>query len=138
MLDKLEKKGYIKKLPSDPRMVENSLNLAQRDMDTAGKMLKEEDYDWAFNIAYNSMLQSVRALMFHTGYRPSGQKSHIAVVKFAEAILGENYSICLDRMRRKRHRAVYDMIGTISKGESRDVVVMAIKLLQKVKEEIEK
>ena len=71
MLNKLEKEGYIKRLPPDIRRVENSLDLAQRDADTALRMLKEKDYDWAFNIAYNSMLQSIRALMFHLGYRPS-------------------------------------------------------------------
>ncbi|KAF5073891.1 MULTISPECIES: hypothetical protein [Methanobacterium] len=61
MLNKLEDEGYIKRLPTDPRRVENSLNLAKRDFLTANKMLTDENYDWAFNIAYNSMLQSIRA-----------------------------------------------------------------------------
>ena len=138
MLNKLEKEGYIKRLPPDIRRVENSLDLAQRGADTALRMLKEKDYDWAFNIAYNSMLQSIRALMFHLGYRPSNRNSHIAVVRFTEIILGEDYSICLDRMRRKRHRAVYDRTGTISKGEAHNVVLKALKLIRKVKSELEK
>ena len=61
MLNKLEDEGYIKRLPTYPRRVENSLNLAKRDFLTANKMLTDENYDWAFNIAYNSMLQSIRA-----------------------------------------------------------------------------
>lgn len=69
MLDDLEKEGYIKKLSPNPRRVENSLHLAKRDLDVASKMLEEKNYDWAFNIAYNSILQSIRALMFHMGYR---------------------------------------------------------------------
>lgn len=136
MLDKLLKNGYIKKLPPDPRQVENSLFLARRDVDTATEMLKLDNFDWAFNIAYNSMLQSVRSLMFHMGYRPSSQKSHLAVVRFTETVLGEDYSICLDRMRRKRHRAVYDMVGSISKGEAHNIVILAKKLLQKVEKEL--
>ncbi|BDZ71448.1 HEPN domain-containing protein [Methanobacterium petrolearium] len=89
MLDKLENDGYTIKLSPDPKRVVNSLDLAKRDVDTAGRMLKEEDYDWAFNIAYNSMLQSVRALMFHLGYRPSSRKSHVAVVRFTKNNLGK-------------------------------------------------
>lgn len=45
MLNKLEKEVYIKKLAHDPRRVKNSLDLAQRDIDTAERMLKTEDYD---------------------------------------------------------------------------------------------
>jgi hypothetical protein len=55
MLTKLEQEGYIKKLPPDPRRVKNSMDLAQRDVKTAERMLRDKDYDWAFNIAYNSM-----------------------------------------------------------------------------------
>lgn len=136
MLNKLEDEGYIKRLPTDPRRVENSLNLAKRDFLTANKMLTDENYDWAFNIAYNSMLQSIRALMFHMGYRPSSRNSHIAVVKFTETVMGEDYSICMDRMRRKRHRAVYDRTGFISKSEAHNVVTKASILIQKVKNRI--
>jgi len=138
MLSKLEEEGFIKKLPPDPRRVENSLDLAHRDVDTATRMLKNEDNDWAFNIAYNSMLQSVRALMFHMGYRPSSKNSHIAVVRFTEIVWGDDYSVVLDRIRRKRHRAVYDMIGTISNSEAHFVVEMALKLIQRVESELNK
>lgn len=138
MLNKLEEEGYIKKLTHDPRRVKNSLDLAQRDIDTAERMLKTEDYDWALNIAYNSMLQSVRALMFHMGYRPSSRNSHIAVVRFTEIVLGKDYSVFLDRIRRKRHRAVYDMKGTISRTEANFVVGNALKMIQKVESELNK
>lgn len=138
MLNKLELDGYLKRLPTDPKRVINSMDLAQRDVDTASRMLEKGDYDWAFNISYNAMLQSIRALMFHNGYRPSSRNSHIAVVKFTEILLGKEYSICLDRMRRKRHRAVYDMAGTISETEAHNVVEKALKLINKVQEELKK
>ena len=65
-------------------------------------------------------------------------KTHILpVVKFTEIVLGKDYSICLDRIRRKRHRAVYDLTGTISKSEAHHVVKMAVKLLNKVENELE-
>jgi uncharacterized protein (UPF0332 family) len=84
MFGKLEKEGYIRTLSPDLRRVDDSLRLAQRDAKTAQKMLLTEEYDWAFNIAYNSMLQSIRALMFSMGYRPSTRNSHIAVVRFTQ------------------------------------------------------
>ena len=66
-LDNLERQGYIKKLPISKRKVENSINLTKRDIKTA-KIILNRDYDWAFSIAYNAMLQTLRALMFSKGY----------------------------------------------------------------------
>lgn len=70
------------------------------------------------------------------GYRPSSRNSHVAVVRFTETVLGEDYSICLDRIRRKRHRAVYDISGSISKSEAHMVVERSLKLLKRVKKGI--
>jgi uncharacterized protein (UPF0332 family) len=112
MLDDLERKGYIKRLPVDKRKVKDSLQLAKRDITVAKGMLGEND-DWAFSIAYNAILQAVRALMFSQGYRPSGGYQHIAVVRFAEYFLKEEDVIVFDRMRRKRHTTLYDTAGTV-------------------------
>lgn len=76
--------------------------------------------------------------MFHMGYRPSSRNSHIAVVRFTEIVLGKDYSVFLDRIRRKRHRAVYDMKGTISRTEANFVVGNALKMIQKVESELNK
>ncbi len=70
-LDQLEQQGYIKKLPIDEKKVKDALALAQRDIETA-KTLLHQDTDWAFSIAYNAILQTLRALMFSQGYRPDG------------------------------------------------------------------
>lgn len=138
MLNKLEQEGYIKKLPPNPRRVKNSLDLAQRDIETAKGLLKEKNYDWAFNIAYNSMLQSIRSLMFYRGYRPSSRNTYIAVIKFTEIVLDKDDSVFLDRMRRKRHQAVYDFSGTISSSEAHLIVNKANKLMKKVEDKLDK
>ena len=44
----------------------------------------------------------------------------------------------MDRIRRKRHRAVYDIAGTISNSEAHFVVEMALKLIQRVESELDK
>lgn len=112
---KLEREGLIKRLPINEKKVRDAFNLAKRDLKTAEK-ISREDSDWAYSIAYNSMLQAARALMFSKGYRPSGKTQHVSVIKFCEASLGKEFSdtiVSFDRMRRKRHIAVYDKPGSV-------------------------
>lgn len=130
-LDRLERDGYIKRLPVSKRKVEDSLLLAKRDIATA-KSIAEQDYDWAFSIAYNAILQTMRALMFSKGYRPSGGNQHISVMRFAEIFLDEEIVIIFDRMRRKRHSTVYDTAGTISKQEAENAIKTAEKGVQDI------
>lgn len=88
-IDELERSGIIKRLPIDRKKVRDSLDLARRDLNIARNML-DENCDWAFSIAYNSILQSVRALMFSKGYRPSSDSGHICAVRFARLFLKED------------------------------------------------
>lgn len=134
-LDSLMQGGYIKKLPISKSKVEDVLSLAKRDITTA-KSILDENSDWSFSIAYNAMLQSIRALMFSKGYRPTGANQHITVVRFAELFLDEEIVIIFDRMRRKRHSTVYDTAGTISKREAENAVDTAEKLVQDIEEMI--
>jgi uncharacterized protein (UPF0332 family) len=129
----LEKEGLIRKLSVDRRKVEASLRLAKRDLKTAKKILAENN-DWAFSIAYNSMLQAGRALMFSKGYRPSGDAQHVSVVRFAEAVLGKSQDIIIvfDRLRRKRHLAVYGTAGLITNSQAKNAIKWAEEFLEKV------
>ena len=104
-LDQLEQQGYIKPLPIDSRKVEDALLLALRDIATA-KILLQHDTDWAFSIAYNAILQTLRAFMFSKGYRPVGGNQHVSAVRFAELFLEKDVVIVIDRIRRKRHASV--------------------------------
>ena len=134
-LNDLEREGYIKKLPVDKRKIQDALTLAKRDIKTAKTML-QQDMDWAFSIAYNSMLQTLRAFMFSKGYRPSGSNQHISVVRFSELFLDEETIIIFDRMRRKRHTTIYDTAGTISERDAEHAVKTAEALLKKIEEKI--
>ena len=130
-LDELERRGHIKRLPIDVKKTGDSLNLAKRDVNVAKGVL-EENCDWAFAIAYNAMLQAVRALMFSKGFRPTGSNQHIAVIRFAELFMKEEDVIILDRMRRKRHATIYDTAGTISEIEAENIVKRAEKLVREI------
>jgi uncharacterized protein (UPF0332 family) len=120
----LRREGLIRPLPVDPRRVAEALALARRDVVTARAMLAV-NADWAYNIAYNAMLQAVRALMFSRGVRPAGSHQHVAVVRYAEVHLERIWSVQLDRMRRKRHVSVYDTAGTIPETEAENAVARA-------------
>lgn len=139
-LSDLEKEGLIGKIPIDKKRVEQCVEIAKRDLETA-QSLSEDNPDWAFSIAYNSMLQSARALMFSMGFRPQGQAQHISAVRFAEAVLGnkaEEIIVVMDRMRRKRHRVVYDTSGLISIGEANRAVTNAENFFKLMENELKK
>lgn len=131
MIEDLERQGVIRRLPPDPKKVADAMALARRDIETARRLLPT-DYDWAYNIAYNAILQAGRALMFAKGYRPDGANQHIAVVKFAELFLDKGDIFIFDRMRRKRHSSVYDTAGVISGTEAEFAVRAAEALMQKI------
>ena len=134
-LEELEREGLIKGLPVDKGRVKDSFALAERDLKTATKIM-EEDHDWAFSIAYNSMLQAGRALMFSRGYRPSGDAQHVSVVKFVEASVGKEFTevvAAFERMRRKRHLAIHDRAGAVSATDAGNAIKWAKDFLDKVK-----
>lgn len=131
----LERERLIARLPVDRRKVKDALNLARRDLRVARKILPE-NRDWAFSIAYNSMLQAGRSLMFSKGYRPVGDARHVSVIRFVETCLGRDFRrvvIAFDRMRRKRHAAVYGAAGAISEVEARNAVERAGSFLSEIK-----
>ncbi len=138
-LKDLEAKGWIKPFKASQTQIQNLLRLANRDILTA-KQLIGSDSDWAFSIAYNAVLQAARALMFSKGYRPAAREGHhVACVRFAEAILkeklGDEIEI-FDKMRSKRHRAIYDVAGTVSLQEARAAFNFAVSLVKIINENL--
>jgi len=80
-------------------------------------------FDWALSIAYNAMLLAGRALMLKRGFRPSSSEGHVAVIRFLRAALksgaGSDMVLAMNGMRKKRHRAVYEEMDTISGIEAK-------------------
>jgi len=132
----LESDGLIVRFEATNQELENCILLAERDLSVADSTA---DADWAFNIAYNAMLQAGRAWMFSQGFRPRGETGHVAVVQFAGATLGKDaagFVAIFDSMRRKRHRAVYDEPGIVSGQEVRSALSAAKAFLALVKRKI--
>ncbi len=67
--ERLIKQGRIKAYKTSEKEIQSLLKLAQRDLSTAESIV-EVNPDWSYNISYNAILQSSRALMLRKGYRP--------------------------------------------------------------------
>ncbi len=118
--------------------IKQLLLLANRDLKTARRNLDEAP-DWAYSIAYNAILQASRALMFFSGYRPRGSEQHATVVEFTEERLGNAFTAqvrLFDQMRRKRHRVIYEISGSVSKNEAEQSIAFAKEFVEKINEMI--
>jgi uncharacterized protein (UPF0332 family) len=97
-------------------------------------MLGVNNY-WTYSIAYNAILQAVRALMYEEGFRPIGEGQHKTVILFAEIALGEMFEdevTFFVKMRTKRNQAVYDTVGLVSEDEVKQSLAFAKKFVGKI------
>lgn len=129
-------KNLIKPFKAKDEQIKNQMELASRDLVTAKAMLGV-DSDWAYNIAYNAILQAVRALMYREGFRPAGEGKHKTAILFAELSLGEKFEDEInffDKMRMKRNQAVYDTAGIVSESEAKQALTFARKFVGRIEE----
>jgi len=136
--DRLLKANRIKPHRVNQKEIKQLIQLAIRDLSTATRNL-EDAPDWAYSIAYNSILQAGRALIFFDGYRPRGSEQHATVVEFVEERLGASYAPqvrLFDQMRRKRHRVIYEVAGLVSKKEAEQAIAFANEFVEKIAEVI--
>lgn len=135
---KLVDSGRVKKGRFSRRQVDSCFEIARRDLETS-RVVVDVSPEWAFNIAYNAMHQIGRAFMFSSGYRAVGEGHHATVVQFLVTGLGNRCSdivTVMDRMRRKRNRATYDKVGTISRKEAKEAIANADELMNEVRSRI--
>ena len=130
------------KIPYDKDLVDNAVQLAERDIKTSKDIFDNKDYDWSFSIAYNAMLQAGRALMFSEGFRPKGEYKHISVIGFVEKRFGNSFAdkvlFMFNKIRKKRHIVVYEQVNIISKNEAKTAVRIAEEFITKVREILKK
>ena len=120
--------------------VEHALDLAERDLKTA-RTLIERDRDWGFAVAYDAVLQASRAYMFAQGFRPASNESHKNTFAFMRLAMGKDYEELMayfDRMRNKRHQAIYEIAGLITETEARNIMEKAEGFVAMICEELKK
>lgn len=120
----------IKRHRVNPAEIDELLRLSRRDLHVAAEV---DNYDWAFAIAYNAILQATRALAFSRGYRPVGEAQHKTTVQILSIEFGSEPLVNeIERMRRKRHRVVYSMSGLISQVEAREAIRVAGEMVMQI------
>jgi len=123
----LQDNGLIEPYEVNHDEIEHVLNSSKQDIETA-KHLLGYDVCWAYNIAYNALLQAGIAIMYSKGFRPAGEAKHVAVVLFLRKLLGRQHDKQIDTfnmMRKKRHKAVYGMLRNITEHEAKEAVRFA-------------
>lgn len=130
--DSLIKSGRIRPYQATNQEIHKILALAKRDIGAAIRNLAE-DPEWAYNIAYNAILQACRALMLAEGYRARGIDHHAIVFEFAREALGSEHIttfLRIDLIRRTRNKVVYDIPGLVSPSMAKEVIQLAESLLE--------
>lgn len=130
----LEREGRIDAVSAGPAEVQRLHAIADRDLATAQE-LRDRNRDWALAIVYNALLQSCVALMGASGYRARGEAQHRTIIEFGRLALPEQDRPLarLDRLRQRRHRTVYDVVGQVSATEVADALSLAKELLPVLK-----
>ena len=133
----LLKENKIRPIAAKKEEIKELFNLAERDLKSA-EFIITQDWDWGFAIAYNSVLQACRAFMFKEGFRPRSEESHKVTFEFMRIGLGKDHEDLInyfDRMRTKRHKALYEISGAVTETEVRQNLTRArdfVKLLKKL------
>jgi uncharacterized protein (UPF0332 family) len=120
--------------------VGRALERAERDLQTARELI-ERDRDWSFAVAYDAVLQASRAYMFAQGFRPSSSESHKNTFAFMRLAMGKDYEELMayfDRMRNKRHQAIYETAGLITETEAYNILEKAESFVVLIREELKK
>ncbi len=134
-IDDLLQKRKIYPHRATQEEVDRVLQLADRDLRMA-RYTMAEDWDWAFSIAYNAVLQASRAFMYSKGFRPASSQGHKNTFAFMRAEFGSEFTSLVgyfDRMRTKRNQVIYDVAGLITESEARSILKNAVEYVDAVK-----
>lgn len=136
--DDLLQSGRIRKQKVSKAEIRHALKRAERDLKTA-RMIMAADWDWGFAVTYNAVLQGSRAYMFTMGYRPASTEGHKNTFAFMRLAMGKDYEELIsyfDRMRNKRHQAIYDVAGLITETEARNLFARATEFLKLIRDKL--
>ena len=132
--ERLEQDGLIERVSFSKEEIRNLIEIADRDISTA-EYVMSHDVDWSLTIAYNSVYQILLAIMYKEGFRPKGEAKHKVAISFCRVALGNKYKTdidIIDKMRKKRNRAVYRHIKTVSELEAKEAIRFAKEFVKEI------
>lgn len=125
--------GAIKPYVPQQTQITNLLDSARSDIDAAEDLQKLGHYGISRDTAYEAMLKSGMALMFHHGYRPESGSHHAVIVNFTgQALAGEqdDLTLAFDRLRRSRHQRLYQGKEVGTQSQAKAAIAHAKRLLE--------
>jgi hypothetical protein len=124
--------GWLTEHESSPEEIKNLLGLVHRDLREC--QTKGLGADWSFAIAYNAALQAATAALAAAGYRASRESHHYRVFHSLEFTVKADPELIhrLDAFRKKRNVSSYEMGGTVSDKEAKEMAALARELLAQV------
>lgn len=137
-IERLVKEGHIHPFTATQDEIDKAIEIARRDLVQAERLLGES-LDWSYSIAYNAVLQACRAYMFHLGYRAASGEAHKATFEFMQFAAEEPFKESIsyfDRVRKKRHRTIYDEAGLISEKEAKELLKRAREFLSYIESKL--
>ena len=135
-LDDCIKKGLIKKSIPSREQALASIEKAKQLLIEAQANLEGQHYNAATIVAYLSILNSCRAILFNDGFR---ERSHACVTRYLEEKHGDeipsDYIDLLDHFRETRHDVQYEVDYFAEKEGAGHIVEFAekfVKLMEKL------
>jgi hypothetical protein len=123
---------------SSQEEIANLFALCDRDLNACQS--RNLPADWRFAIAYNAALQAATAALAAAGYRAGSESHHHRVIQSLELTLAPDGKLIdtFDRFRKKRNISSYDLAGSVSDKEAREMYELAAALRAKVEQWIRK
>ena len=113
---------------------------AEKKLQAARKVLIIDE-EASYQLAYEAMLKASLGFMLSFGVRPRSLPGHhVTIIEFAGDRLGAEFKHLIsmfDRMRRKRHQAIYEVDGFISTTEVRQAINSAEQYLNVISDTIQ-
>jgi len=138
-INDLIQKGKLKRAVISEDMYIKEYSISEKDLETAKKSFKDENYKWATIQAYYAVFHAVRSLVYKSGFR---EESHIAMkVAFKELYIDNGtipmkvYSV-LERGMDLREMADYK--ETYSKDGAETLINGVVDTLGEIRVLIEK
>jgi len=125
--------GWLTEHKSSREEIENLLGVVDRDLKEC--QAKGLGADWRFAIAYNAALQAATAALAAAGYRATRDSHHYRAFQSLEYTIRAKPKLIqrLDAFRKKRNLSSYEMGGTVSDGEAKEMAALATELRAEVK-----
>src|SRR5579863_3451963 len=132
------KNGWLEVHKSSKEEIANLLGIVERDLKDS--KAKDVSNDWRFAIAYNAALQASTAALAAAGYRATRESHHHRVIQSLEFTLDPERKMIdtFDTFRKKRNISSYDVAGSVSDNEAKEMHELAAALRTRVERWIRK